>query len=73
TALGSDLMEARERAYAAADEINFRGRQIRRDIGWRELARSADGNAIQARAIARFGPEAVAAQLLQVYQRVLRA
>lgn len=39
----------------------------------RELARSADGDAIQARAIARFGPEAVAAQLLQVYQRVLRA
>ena len=45
TALGSDLMEARERAYAAADEINFRGRQIRRDIGWRELARSAGGYA----------------------------
>jgi phosphoribosylamine--glycine ligase/phosphoribosylaminoimidazole synthetase len=45
TAFGSDLKEARERAYAAADEIKFRGRQIRRDIGWRELARGAGGYA----------------------------
>lgn len=45
TAFGSDLTEARERAYAAADEIKFRGRQIRRDIGWRELARGAGGYA----------------------------
>ena len=29
----SDLDEARERAYAAADEITFDGMQMRRDIG----------------------------------------
>lgn len=45
TAFGSDLTEARERAYAAAGEIKFRGRQIRHDIGWRELARGAGGYA----------------------------
>lgn len=33
TAVGSDLSEARARAYRAADMIQFRGRQLRRDIG----------------------------------------
>lgn len=41
TALGSDLTEARQRAYEAARDIKFRGVQFRRDIGWRELARTA--------------------------------
>ncbi|RMH01763.1 MAG: phosphoribosylamine--glycine ligase [Planctomycetota bacterium] len=33
TALGEDLPQARERAYAAADRIRFEGRTLRRDIG----------------------------------------
>lgn len=33
TAVGKDLAEARSRAYRAADMIQFRGRQLRRDIG----------------------------------------
>lgn len=32
TALGDDLEQARERAYAAADRIHFKGMQLRRDI-----------------------------------------
>ena len=32
TAVGATLAEARERAYAAADRIEFDGRQLRRDI-----------------------------------------
>ncbi len=39
--LGRSLEEARERGYALADHINFAGRQLRRDIGWRGL-RTAD-------------------------------
>ncbi|MBI3819560.1 MAG: phosphoribosylamine--glycine ligase [Planctomycetes bacterium] len=38
SALGADLMEARARAYDAMDAIKFVGKQIRRDIGIRELA-----------------------------------
>ena len=38
-ALGSDLAEARDRAYAAVDAIDFPGGFHRRDIGWRALAR----------------------------------
>ena len=34
--VGSDLATARERAYAAADEIEYRGKQLRRDIGPRQ-------------------------------------
>ncbi len=41
TATGRNLEEARDRAYAAAREIRFAGCQLRRDIGWRELARTA--------------------------------
>jgi len=33
SALGSDLVQARERAYAAADLISFEGMHFRRDIG----------------------------------------
>jgi phosphoribosylamine--glycine ligase len=39
TARGASVAEARERAYAAADRIQFEGRQLRRDIGARALAR----------------------------------
>jgi phosphoribosylamine--glycine ligase len=35
TALGKDVVEARARAYKAADMIQFRGVQLRRDIGAR--------------------------------------
>lgn len=37
SARGSDLRTARDRAYAAADQIQFRGKQMRRDIGHRAL------------------------------------
>ncbi len=37
SAKGPDLKTARDRAYAAVDEIQFRGKQIRRDIGYRAL------------------------------------
>lgn len=45
TATGVGLEEARSRAYEAAGEIAFQGCQLRRDIGWRELARTAGGYA----------------------------
>jgi len=38
TALGDDLDQARERAYAAADTIQFEGKTLRRDIGKSALA-----------------------------------
>jgi phosphoribosylamine---glycine ligase len=41
TALGATPGEARERAYAAADRIEFDGRQLRRDIGSRAVDRVA--------------------------------
>jgi len=34
TATGVTLDEAADRAYAAADRIQFEGKQLRRDIGW---------------------------------------
>ena len=37
TALGDDLQAARDKAYAAADEISFPGVRRRSDIGWREI------------------------------------
>jgi phosphoribosylamine---glycine ligase len=37
TATGETLSEARDRAYAAVDKIQFEGAQTRRDIGWRAL------------------------------------
>jgi phosphoribosylamine---glycine ligase len=39
TGLGPDIRRAAERSRAAAEQITFEGRQFRRDIGWRELAR----------------------------------
>jgi len=41
TALGSDVGAARAAAYAAADMIQFEGRQLRRDIALAALRRSA--------------------------------
>jgi phosphoribosylamine--glycine ligase len=43
TALGSTLAEAAARSRAAAQAIEFEGKQFRRDIGWRELNRLAEG------------------------------
>jgi phosphoribosylamine--glycine ligase len=37
TALGDSVREARERAYAAIEHLNFDGLQLRRDIGYRAL------------------------------------
>jgi len=39
TALGHDVSEAQQRAYAAVDAIDFPSGFCRRDIGWREIAR----------------------------------
>ncbi len=39
TALGKTVREARERAYAAVDRIDWPEGFVRRDIGWRALAR----------------------------------
>ncbi len=41
TALGSDLANARERAYAAVDRIKWPEGFFRRDIGWHALARDS--------------------------------
>ncbi len=41
TALGPDIATAQQRSAAQAAAIGFEGRQFRRDIGWRELARRA--------------------------------
>ncbi len=35
--LGETLKEAHDKAYAAADQVHFDGRQMRRDIGYRAL------------------------------------
>lgn len=37
TALGDDLRQAKDRAYAAIEKIHFDGMYCRRDIGWRAL------------------------------------
>jgi phosphoribosylamine--glycine ligase len=39
TALGGDFADARASAYAAADMIEFEGRQLRRDIAARVAVR----------------------------------
>ena len=39
TAIAPTLQEAADRSRKAADAIQFEGKQYRRDIGWRELAR----------------------------------
>lgn len=38
SALGDDVAGARDRAYEAMDRIQFAGKQVRRDIGLREMA-----------------------------------
>jgi len=43
TARGASVAEARERAYAALDRIDFPSGFCRRDIGWREIARARAG------------------------------
>ncbi len=39
TALGSSVSEAQQKAYALADKINWKGMFMRRDIGYRAIAR----------------------------------
>jgi phosphoribosylamine--glycine ligase len=39
TALGATLADAQRRSAGHAERVRFAGRQFRRDIGWRELAR----------------------------------
>ncbi|MBI1808632.1 MAG: phosphoribosylamine--glycine ligase, partial [Gemmatimonadetes bacterium] len=41
TAVAETLGEAQRRSVAHAARVSFEGRQLRRDIGWRELARGA--------------------------------
>jgi phosphoribosylamine--glycine ligase len=41
TALGATLAEARAASSSFAAQVQFAGKQFRRDIGWRELARRA--------------------------------
>jgi phosphoribosylamine---glycine ligase len=43
TGLGPDVAAAAERSRDAAERIRFPGRQFRRDIGWREIARAGGG------------------------------
>ena len=38
-ALGDTVLAARDQALAIADRIHFPGKQLRRDIGWRAIAR----------------------------------
>jgi phosphoribosylamine--glycine ligase len=45
TALAPTVAQAAERSRAAAERIGFRGRQYRRDIGWREAERTAGAHA----------------------------
>jgi phosphoribosylamine--glycine ligase len=40
TGLGRDVSEAAQRSRDLAERITFRGRQYRRDIAWREVARA---------------------------------
>lgn len=42
TAIGRTVGEARERAYAAVDCIDWPGGFCRRDIGWRAVARERE-------------------------------
>ena len=41
TGLGPDIAAAQRLSAGHAERIQFQGRQLRRDIGWRELARGA--------------------------------
>ncbi|MBO9379419.1 phosphoribosylamine--glycine ligase [Sphingomonas histidinilytica] len=48
TAIGRDIGEARDSAYAAVDALDFASGFCRRDIGWRELARQRNVSAAAA-------------------------
>jgi phosphoribosylamine---glycine ligase len=41
TAVAPDLNEAAEQSLAFAERVSFKGKQLRRDIAWRELTRGA--------------------------------
>jgi phosphoribosylamine--glycine ligase len=41
TAVASTLFEAAELSRSHAEAVSFRGKQLRRDIAWRELTRGA--------------------------------
>ncbi|HYU54252.1 MAG TPA: phosphoribosylamine--glycine ligase [Gemmatimonadaceae bacterium] len=41
TAVASSLIEATELSRSHAEQVSFSGKQLRRDIGWRELTRDA--------------------------------
>ena len=41
TAVAEGLLEAADRSRAYAEEVSFRGKQLRGDIAWRELTRGA--------------------------------
>jgi phosphoribosylamine--glycine ligase len=43
TAVGPDVAAAAQRSREAAEAIDFEGKQFRRDIGWREIARAPRG------------------------------
>ncbi len=43
TGIGATFAEAQARSRAGADAVEFEGRQFRRDIGWREEARTGAG------------------------------
>ncbi len=45
TGIGADVADARMRAYELAGRVNFAGSHMRRDIGWRAIARSTGGYA----------------------------
>ena len=45
TAVAPTVAQAAARSQAAAERIEFDGRHFRRDIGWREAARTAKGHA----------------------------
>jgi phosphoribosylamine--glycine ligase len=44
TALGDDIATARRDCYRAADKITWDGVTLRRDIGWRAIARYSQGS-----------------------------
>ena len=44
TALGEDIAAAQRACYEAADKISWEGMTLRRDIGWRAIARYSSGN-----------------------------
>lgn len=50
TAVAATLSEAAEKSRAYAEGVSFAGKQMRRDIGWRELARLAASRGNDSRA-----------------------